>query len=412
MGGRVVVETTAALVALLAAFLVVGRYRSSSRVRDLALVQAFVVLAVFNLLPNVVPALVAGDRAAELRLRLALVCTLLAGASFAFAAVVGDVRYRRRRVSPAAVVVLGVGSPVVGVLLLGQLGVGAEDVLVARLVYGAAGLLSALAALGFEARAHDAADPLRRYLALGCVLAATSRLLLVVDPASFDGRGLHPADVFRLLFYGVLLFGAAAEIRSYWQRIAVLDERRRLARDLHDGVAQELSFIVTEAARRHPRPDQLARISVSARRALDESRGAIHALSRPLDQPLEEAVAEVASEVALRAGTSLRLDLARGVVAPHEQREQLVRILREALTNAITHGRSSQIQVELREEFGAITLRVIDDGVGFVDTLAAPVGHFGLATMRERATHLGAELELRSQPGRGTTVEVRLPCPA
>lgn len=417
MVGREVVETASALVALLAALLVVGRYRSSSRLRDLALVQAFVVLAVANLLPNVLPALVGGGMEADvLRTRLFLVCGVIASGSLALAALAGDARgLARRQVSPYLAAAAGLVTPGLGILLLDLLQVQPTANGTARLLHGVAGILYALAALEFGRRRLAADDRrLHQFLAVGCLFAAAGRLTLVLAPTAVISDSTSVADVLRLLFYAVVLAGAVDEIRTYWQRVAVLEERRRLARDLHDGVAQELAFIATEAARRQPRPDQVERIRAAAQRALDESRRAISALTRPLEQPLEEAVAEAASELALRSGTALRLDLMRGITVDASAREELVRILREALTNATNHGRATNIHVELRRSHDLLSLRIVDDGIGFVIDLDHPAvsGHIGLATMRERATQLGAELVLSSSPGEGTEVEVRLPSPA
>jgi signal transduction histidine kinase len=413
MVGREVVETAAALVALLAALLVVGRYRSSSRLRDLLLVQAFLVLAVTNTLPTLLPALLdVGASSTELRVRLVLVGGVVAAGSMALAGIAGEARLAGRTISPLFAVGTGLVTPAVGMVLLEALEVGTGENGTVRVLHAAAAALFGIAAVAFGLRHSHLDDRFRQYVAVGCLVAATARLTLVASPAAVASDRTQVFDVLRLFFYGVLLAGAVEEIRGYWQRVAILEERRRLARDLHDGVAQELAFIATEAKRQHPRSDQLARIASSAQRALDESRRAISALSRPLDQPLEEAVAEAASELALRAGTSLRLDLARGIALPSEQRDELVRILREALTNAVNHGNASTIRVDLHRGDDVITLRVTDDGIGFVDTTASPPGHFGLATMRERAARVGAELQLLSSPGVGTSVEVRLRCPA
>lgn len=403
------VETSSALVALLAALLVVGRFRTSQKLRDLVLVQAFVVLAVANLLPNVLPTLLAGEDAV-VRMRLLLVCGILAALSLALAALAGDTRLEGRRSSPLVALGVGLVSPAAGVVLLDVLRVEPTQTGLVRALYATAGILFALAALGFGVRRRREDDGLRQFLAVGCLLAASARLALVVSPDGFVWRATHPADILRLGFYVVLLAGAVDEIRGYWQRVAVLEERRRLARELHDGVAQELAFIGAEAARRNPRPDQLHRIAVAAQRALDESRRAISAMTRPLDQPLEEAVAEAAGTLALPAGTSVRLDLARGVSIDAVARDELVRILHEALTNAVNHGRASVVHVELRRTENLLTLSVVDDGVGFDHLGATGKGNFGLTAMRERATRLGAELVVSSAPGEGTAVEVRLPC--
>jgi signal transduction histidine kinase len=406
----VVLETTSALVALLAALLVVGRYRSSPYVRDLALVQAFIVLAVGNLLPNLLPALV--DTTGEgplLRLRLRLVCGVVAALAFAVAAIAGDLRLARRTVPPAIAAALGLLAPALGVLLLQSLDIDVDSVTAVRAMQAVAGVCFALAALGFGApkRAKVDNDRLRSYLAIGTLIAAGSRLAAVVEPTTVLSSDLRIDDVLRAGFYAVLLAGGIDEIRSYWQRIAVHEERRRLARDLHDGVAQELAFITTEAARHRATPEQLERIGAAAARALDESRRAISALTRPLDQPLDEAVGLAAEEVAARTGAAVHLDLDPTVVVSPPVREALVRILREAVSNAARHANAETIDVVLARDRERLVLRVVDDGDGFV--LEQGHDRFGIVSMSERANAIGAQLSIASELGSGTTVELGIP---
>ena len=90
------------------------------------------------------------------------------------------------------------------------------------------------------------------------------------------------------------------------------------------------------------------------------------------------------------------------------QRESIVRIVREAVTNAVRHGGASHIDIVF-EASGSPALRVFDDGVGFVPAEAVDSGRFGLVSMRERAEGIGASLAVVSAPGQGTTVEVRWP---
>ena len=168
----------------------------------------------------------------------------------------------------------------------------------------------------------------------------------------------------------VLLLGAAREIQAYWRsrvEAAALEERRRVARDLHDGLAQELAFIATRAkalAAEHDHDPGLAQLANAGQRALDESRRAVASLTRPVDEPLDVALAQAAEDVALRTGATVELALASNVVVTPARREALVRITREAITNAARHADAGTIRVELATS-PTLRLRVVDDGSGF-----------------------------------------------
>jgi signal transduction histidine kinase len=195
------------------------------------------------------------------------------------------------------------------------------------------------------------------------------------------------------------------------RRDAALGERHRLARDLHDGLAQELAFIVMQARRAaaqdQPRREQLEALSRSAERALDESRTLIGDLSSHEGRSVDVAVAQAAEELAHRTGASVRVAACDGVVLPPATRDALVRIVREGVTNAVRHARASEISIELTGEHG-IRLRIADNGIGF-DPAAAVRHGFGLTSMRERARAAGGDLEYFSEPGAGTQIEVVLP---
>jgi signal transduction histidine kinase len=251
-----------------------------------------------------------------------------------------------------------------------------------------------------------------RWFAAGAVLAAFARLNYMLFPSPYVGW-VYLGDILRLGFYVLLLVGAAGEIRRYWSRFAeaaILEERRRIARELHDGIAQELAYVVTQAqraiGRRDPR-EILDGLSIVAQRALDDSRRAIVALSGPLNQPLAAALEQTAEEITQRTGIPINLDIAEGVEVDPATREALIRIVREAAVNAARHGRARQITVRLARD-AEMRLEIADDGVGF-DAAIPTRDSFGLVGMKERAQALGGEFRISSQPGDGTRVEVVLP---
>jgi signal transduction histidine kinase len=276
----------------------------------------------------------------------------------------------------------------------------------------AAVLLFAAAAVGFGRRAARTGDELTAWLAAGATLAAFARVNYFLFPSLYS-EWVYTGDVLRLAFYLTILVGAAREIRDYWGSVtaaAVLEERRRIARELHDGLAQELAFIVTESGRLSERKNgEVARIAAAAERALGESRRAIAALTRPLNEPLAALLSQVAGEVAERCGLALEFDLDQRVDVPPAAREALLRIVREAVTNACRHGRASVVRIELSNDHG-VRLRVVDNGSGFDPARVGVSGAgFGLTSMRQRGEALGGSVRIESRPGKGAAVEVRMP---
>jgi signal transduction histidine kinase len=213
---------------------------------------------------------------------------------------------------------------------------------------------------------------------------------------------VHMGDLLRLLFCVVLLWAAVREVAGAVAARAAARERRRIARDLHDGVAQELAFIRRRAALLAGDPDA-EEIVVAADRALEDSRWAIEHLARAPDEPLDRVLGRHAAVIAARTGVAVTFSTSGSADVGPEVSEALARILGEAVTNA-RHGNATLVHVELTAD--PIRLRVIDDGTGFDPTASAP--GFGLGGMRERAAMVGAELSVRSGPGAGTEVAVEL----
>lgn len=421
---RIALETAQALIAATAAYLVYGRVRLRHQLNDLAVVWSLGLLGVSNLFFAALPSRsLEGELVFETWARVAVL--LLAAASIAWAALARDRRIPRNIERPgvfvvitadvALVVVALAVSALVTVLPPGVEVVGAttgapdldgHPVLVAAYVVMA--LLTGAAAAGFLRRAERRRDPLTSTLAVGCVLQGFAFLCFALYP-SIDTELVQSGDALRLGFYLILLIGGEREIDRYWSRladVAIYEERRRLARDLHDGVAQELAFVVTQTRlvqRGTAAPGADERIAAAAERALDESRRAITALTVREDEPLHLALARAAEDVAGRAGVAVSVDVPEDTKVSVDQREALVRIVQEAVGNAGRHGHAAHVRIH----YAAGTLSIHDDGEGF-DTSSATEGRFGLVSMRERAERLGGKLNVRSRPGEGTVVEVVL----
>ena len=205
---------------------------------------------------------------------------------------------------------------------------------------------------------------------------------------------------------------------------AVLEERTRLAREIHDTLAQQLTGIVLELEAAdtllNRGSEQRAKGSVEkarelARAALQEARRSVWNL-RPAPLSATGLVAAIGHEVEAweeRTGIPARFK-ARAVpqhpsLAPTAE-VALLRIGQEALSNVARHGRAEHVDVELRAQAQELILSVSDDGVGFDPAASAPREDcFGLDGMAERARNAGGTLTVVSSPGHGTTVTTRLP---
>jgi signal transduction histidine kinase len=426
---HVALESAAAVIALVAAYLLAGRYARRAALDALLLAAGLGVLATSNLLFSAIPAAIGGHPTAFTAWA-PPAATLLGAGLFVAAAFAPrrSVRNARRvgiAVGSVCILGLALAAAFVGALA-DRLGVPVDPTVgpseTTNVVLGAhpaalalqitAALLFSIAAVGFV-RGAGRGEPLASWLASACVLAALARVNYTLFPSAYS-EWVYSGDFFRLAFYVVLLGGAASEIAAYWRSerdLAVLEERRRVARELHDGLAQELAFILTRGnlllSREHR--IEVAEMVSAAERALDEARRAIAALVHRSEDPLDVALAETAEETAARYGARVTLDLDSSVNVPRETREALIRIVREAVSNAARHGAARRVAVAL-EANGEIVLRVHDDGTGF-DPASLQRRGFGLTSMAERAHSVGGELRVRSAPGAGAEVEVIVPSP-
>jgi signal transduction histidine kinase len=215
---------------------------------------------------------------------------------------------------------------------------------------------------------------------------------------------------------------AVYRLRVGWlhARAAVMEERQRIASEIHDSLAQGLSGIVfqTEAAlmsmTRAPNMTSTHVISARdlAKSSLDDARYSVWNLSPPvLDQKnLLDSLSSMARQLA--RGRVEELDIHSSGTAwsmRPEANHHVVLIAQEAISNAIQHGNARTISVELTYAADAMRLVVSDDGIGFVPEdigVQHPARGYGMRNMRHRAERLGAALEVTSEIGKGTSVSL------
>ena len=208
-----------------------------------------------------------------------------------------------------------------------------------------------------------------------------------------------------------------ARLRALTEQAAVIAERQRLARDLHDSVTQALYSLtlLSETGRRatgngdlEAVEGYLARLGEVSLQALKEMRLLIYELRPPAleDEGLVGALQQRLDAVEGRAGIESRLLVEHEEQLPPRAEEALYRIALEALNNALKHSQATAVAVRVRIDDKRAELEVVDNGQGFDPDAAVGIGGMGLTTMRERAAALGGELEVESAPGQETTVRV------
>ena len=208
---------------------------------------------------------------------------------------------------------------------------------------------------------------------------------------------------------------AALRERNLAEAASIVEERNRMAREIHDTLAQSFTGILLqvgaatqvlvddlEATQSH-----LDTIDELARTGLTEARRSVTAL-RPLlleDGSLDNALCRLVTQMRAANDTDLIYEI-KGTVypLPAEVENNLLRIGQEALTNAIKYADAGEIRVELVYEKTQCLLRIKDNGRGFGVGSISPIGGFGLLGMSERAENIGAQLMIQSQPGQGTEI--------
>jgi signal transduction histidine kinase len=211
-----------------------------------------------------------------------------------------------------------------------------------------------------------------------------------------------------------------ARLYEQSRELSIVEERNRLARELHDAVTQKLFGLVlsAEAAAMLLERDadeaqeEVRRLQALAQEALDELRSLVFEL-RPAsveDEGLATALRKHVDVLRRVERREIGLELSGNSRGTPEVEREVLRIAQEALQNALRHARAETIEMRLESDSGRLRLAISDDGVGFEP--AAPAlrsRRLGLTSMEERAEAIGATLRIESRPGAGTTIELEVP---
>ena len=410
---RLASDTAVAVVATFVCVLTSVRFLVEGRTLDLLLAAGFWSIALGTVAFCLVPVLDGGSLGPSATWK--LVGARLLGAGLIAIAPYADGRMAARR---RALVSVGVGVAALLALAAGVLGTSSThgpfdaEVVAGSYVRLAATLLTALwlvALVGFALRYRRYGRDLDSWMCMAATLALFADLHLVLTPVVSSDLLLQ-GDFLRVVAYGVLLVGVWRAISEAEFGRAVADERARVARDIHDGLAQYLFAVSTQVSMLEGGArleEVLPRLKRAATAAQQEARFAVLALSSAggsarfdsaLRRYVEVLTADGELEVELDVDPQVKL-------APDEQIE-VFRIVQEGLGNARRHAGATRANVSISQRGGRRVVTVSDDGVGF-DATAIVEGQ-GVANMRSRADAIDGALTLRAQPGRGTAIELVL----
>jgi signal transduction histidine kinase len=236
--------------------------------------------------------------------------------------------------------------------------------------------------------------------------------------AEFDQRDEELVEMFAV-HAGIAIQNA--RLHRQVQEFAVLDERLRISRDLHDGIIQSIYSVglsledVPELMTEDP-SEAVTRIDRAIDRlhmTIGDIRTFITRLATPPDISLSMAIEAVVSELARDPGLELDLDLGQAdLIAERlspEATNEILQIVREGVSNAVRHSGATHARVALVRGDGSAILEIADDGRGFDPASPAVRGHFGLANLRNRAAATGGAIAIESARGEGTRIIVNVP---
>lgn len=208
------------------------------------------------------------------------------------------------------------------------------------------------------------------------------------------------------------------ELAAKARMSAVVEERQRLARELHDAVSQQLFAIsmtatavgrtldhdFDKAKRQVKLIEEMAAVAQSEMRALLLHLRPVHLEGKKLSEAIPELVEEMRAKVLMEISLDMEedLQLSKGI------ENHLFRMVQEAMSNTLRHAKATKMDISLQKRGEAVRLAIRDNGVGF-DVLAKKHTSYGLVSMEERVNELGGSMNVASAPGKGTRIEIRVP---
>ncbi|OPA79957.1 sensor histidine kinase [Paenibacillus selenitireducens] len=200
---------------------------------------------------------------------------------------------------------------------------------------------------------------------------------------------------------------------------AIIEERQRLARELHDAVSQQLfaiSMTATAVGRTLEKEDfdraqrqvnlieEMASVAQSEMRALLLHLRPVHLEGKPLTEGLSELLQEMKAKVPM----DITFEMDEGITLLKGIENHLFRIVQEALSNTLRHSKANKMEVKLQKRPDGVRLMIRDNGVGFELDVKKQTS-YGLSTMQERVNEIGGSLQFITAPGKGTRIEIRIP---
>ena len=463
-----VVHSLSALAAASLAALALARYRESGRIAGLFQASAFLLMALVSV---VVVAVIIAKREADVGLTLGLpeqlpvyissITRVVAGAILLVGGAAGIGMVTRaplvRRTLLAPVVAISAVTALLYLIhevlpnfdeiippFIGEEGIQRllEDPTIAGSLIDVSGIalfIQSLAAALFLAgaflyrRSYLRDGPVADgFLAVAMLIGFFSEIHFYFFPAVYGGL-VTTSEVLRLAFFVVLLFGINSESRADLRALrsayaaldrlrlseaerATLEERTRLARELHDGLAQDLWF----AKLKHERlavhvPEEHQALAGEVTQAIDaaiaEAKQAVMTMraSEEREISLEELISRTVDDFANRSGVRADLSVADlPTELPARTQAEVLRVLQEALTNVRRHADATVVRVSAEVADGSFILKIVDNGRGFRPEETSGEG-LGVQGMKERARLMGGELKVMSEPAGGTAIQLKVP---